>query len=226
MELHKIIFKADFAPAFKIFDHWGQALQIVFSNNLLTTVGETTDRKIVGEHKGADRHRNLIVEVNNVSGVVEEHPIRSLDPFDQVFKDASALTELAGVSKFLRVGARFFFLEDAPSFEAALEHFRRQGSEKWWSMEKGELVDVGIASVHEAGDRKMRVMAGPFRRQEYKRVFATPAAVLSDNAYLFDVDCFTHEYQYKTFNLGKFVDFSYTIARRRAADLLLLAKEA
>jgi hypothetical protein len=227
MELHRVIFRVDFPPAFELFNRWGDALALLNRNKLWTNLGETPNiRQIVAQHTDQDKgvNHNTIVAVNNINGNLEEYPIRSLDSFGQVFAAVSELVDLMKVSSFLRVGARFVFLEEAESFEVVRDNFAGQMRAEYVGLFKGELTDLSLITVHKDGDNFSRMNAGPIAKKEYAGWFSIPNMVRIENGLIADVDFYTLNYKFKTFNLGKFIELAFTVARKQSGELIRMIK--
>jgi hypothetical protein len=195
--------------------------ELLTKNKQWTNVGEGRDRKVVAEDKDLTRgkNNNLVVEVTNINGNIESHPIASMDTVDAIFQDATNIVRLAEISDFLRIGVRFFFLHEAKSFEIPLNAFKKQVHEDYWNVLGPELTDMSIISTHKVDDQFVRVCGGPLSKKEYPAWFSAPSSLEIENAFLLDVDCSTREYRFKTFSLSKVVDLYYNLARKRAVDL-------
>ncbi|HEX4076312.1 MAG TPA: hypothetical protein VHX49_13000 [Candidatus Acidoferrales bacterium] len=222
MELYRIIFRVDFPPAFKLFSHWGDALELLNANKLWTQLGETNSRQILAQKNDREKgiNHNTVVEISSVNGNLEEYPLGSIDRFEHVFRDVNALVGLVGASSFLRVGARFIFLEPTESFDVARRMFSEQVQREYLAVLGRELTDMSIISVSKEEDQFRRVHAGPISRKEYPGWFSVPDKVNVENALLVDIDFYTFEYKFKTFDLRKFVDMGYGVARKQATELL------
>jgi hypothetical protein len=222
MELYRLIFRVDFPPAFKLFSRWGEILELLNANKLWTHLGETSSRQIVAQKNDPGRgiHHNTIVEINSINGNLEEYPLSSLDPLEQVFRDVNSVVELAGATSFLRVGARFVFLEPIESFDAALQLFSRQMRREYLAALEGDLTDMSITTVFKEGDQFRRINAGPISKKEYPGWFSVPDKVRVENGLLADIDFYTLEYKFKTFDLRKFVGLAYDVARKQSMELL------
>jgi len=216
----------DFPPAFKLFNHWGDAFEILNANKLWTNLGETPDRKIVAQciDPGKGLTYNTILEVNSISGNLEAYPMQSLEPFEKVFHDVTRLAHLTETAVFNRIGTRFLFLETCESFEQARAAFAAQIRPEYRDRFKGKLVDVSLVSVYEEEDQFTRLMAGPLSRDEFRNWFTQPDKITMDTGYFADVDCYTSKYKFKTFDLRKYIDFTYTSARKQTEDLIKYLK--
>jgi hypothetical protein len=227
MELHRVIFRVDFPPAFELVNHWGEALALLNANKLWTQLGETANlRQIVAQHndQGTGVSHNTVVALNYISGNIEQYPIKSLESFERVFRDVTGIVTLGGISSFLRIGARFVYLEEAKSFEVAKHCFARQIRGEYLEAFKGELTDLSLITVNKEGDNLRRINAGPIAKKEYAAWFSMPDKLGVENAFLADVDFYTFEYKFKTFDLRKFVDLAFTDARKQSVELMKLIK--
>jgi hypothetical protein len=227
MELFRVMFRVDYPPAFSIFNRWGDALALLNGNKLWTNLGETPNvRQIVAQHIDQEKgqNHNTVVAIGNISGNIEEYPIKALEPFERVFRDVTDLVKLLDVTSFLRIGARFIFMEEAESFAVAETGFAKQISSDYLSVVKGELTDLSLITVHKDGDHFRRINAGPITKKEFAAWFSTPTKVEIENAALVDVDFYTLEYKFKTFDLRKFFDLAFDDARKQAVGIMKLAK--
>jgi hypothetical protein len=223
MELHRVIFRIDFPPAFKLFNRWGDALELLNANKFWTQVGDTKDaRMIVAERKEVDKgiNHNLVLQVNNVNGSIEEHPIKSLEEFNKAFADATQLVRLVEASAFARLGTRFMFLEATDTFEAARQAFASQLRGDYIALFQGELTDICLVTVHKDEDQYMKISAGPIQRKEYVNWFNIPDKIQIENGFIIDIDCYSFEYKFKTFDLRKLIDFTHASARKQAVGLI------
>lgn len=222
MELNRLIFRVDFPPAFKLFTRWGEALELLNANKLWTQLGETSTRQIVAQKSDPEKghHHNTIVEINNINGNVEEYPIKSLDSFERLFRDVGDLVQLAEVTNFSRVGTRFVFLEPTDSFAAALQTLDRQLRPEYLSGLRPHLTDMSIISVFKEEGQFTRINVGPVSKKEYPGWFSLPEKVTVENGILIDIDFYTLEYKFRTFDLRKFIDLGYDVAKKQATELL------
>jgi hypothetical protein len=227
MELHRIIFRVDFPPAFKLFNRWGDALEILNASKFWTQVGDTKDaRMIVAERKEVDKgiHHNLMLQVNSVNGSIEEHPIKSVEAFDKPFANATQLVHLVEASAFVRLGVRFVFLEPTDTFEAARRALANQLRDEYVGVSQGDLTDLSLTTVYKHEDQFLRLTAGPVQKKEYVGWFTVPDNIQIENGFLVDIDCYSFEYKFKTFDLRKLIDFAHTSAKKQAADLVQFLK--
>jgi hypothetical protein len=228
VELHRIIFRVDYPPAFKLLNRWGDAFELLRANKFWTNLAEAREiRRIIATRKEIEKgiDHNLFLELNNISGIIEEHPISSLEPFMNAFGDATQLVHLIEATSFLRVGVRFVFLEESESFDVPLRALSAQVRNEYWESFEGELIDIALTSVHKIEDQKIRVNAGPIAKREYSNWFNLPEKIKIENGFILDIDCFASEYKFKTFDLRKFIDFNYTIAKKHSLDLLRFIKK-
>jgi len=225
MELHRIIFRVDFPPAFKLLSRWGDILELLNASKMWTQLSESAaTRQVIAQKNDpkADLSYNTVVELGNVNGSFEEYPIKSLETFGTAFRDVNAIVKLGEVSTFLRVGARFLFLEPAESFEVARQQFSRQIRPKYVAGFEGELVDLSLNCVYREDDQFQKVNVGPITKSEYAQWFTMPDKLQIDNAYLADIDCYTRDYNFKTFDIRRFIELAHAVAQKQSATLMKL----
>jgi hypothetical protein len=222
MELHRMVFRVDFPFAFKLISAWAEVLELLQANKHWTGLGETLEpRRIAAEHKDLEKGQNdfLFLEVSNFSGNFEAHPIESPEPYESVLRDVSVLTEKLGIASFIRIGTRFSFLEPIDSFENAQKALASRVGDEYWKQLDGDLIDMSITSVHKHEDQNMRLNVGPISKKEYPIWFGMPDKVAIESAFLFDIDCYSMQHKFKTFDFRKVMDFNYTKARKQALKL-------
>lgn len=228
MELYRVIFRVDFPTAFSLVNRWGDVLTLLNANKLWMTIGETPNgRQVVAQHNDAavPANHNLMVALNYISGNIEQYPIKSLEPFERIFRDVTELAQLGDITSFARLGARFLFLEKAP-FADVKDNVGRYISRDYLDSFKGELTDLSIVTVFKDGDNYRRLQTGPISEREYNVWFSMPNSLKVESGFLVDVDFYTFEYRFKTFDLRKFVDLAANEARKlSAAALKLVPKE-
>jgi hypothetical protein len=223
MELHRVIFRVDFRPAFKLFNRWGDALELLNANKLWTQVGDARDaRTIVAERKEVDKgiSHSLTLQVNSVNGSMEEHPIKSVEAFDKPFADATQFVHLVDASAFVRLGVRFLFIEPTDTFELARRAVASELQDKYIGLFQGDLTDLSLTTVCKHEDLFFRLNVGPVQKKEYVNWFNVPDKIQIESGFLVDIDCYSFEYKFKTFDLRKLVDFTHTSAKKQAASLV------
>lgn len=223
MELHRVIFRIDFPPAFKLITRWGEALELLNASKLWTQLGDTNDAKtIVAERKDVEKgiSHNLMLQVNNINGSIEEHPIKSVEDFSKAFADATQLVHLVEALAFTRLGVRFVFLERFDAFETARRAIASQLRDEYVGLFQGEMTDLSLVTVHKHEDQFLRVNAGPVQKKEYANWFNVPDKIQIENGLIVDIDCYSFEYKFKTFDLRKLIDFSHASAKKQAASLI------
>ena len=191
-------------------------------------MGETPNvRQIVAQHQNLEEaaHHNLIIAVNSMNGNIEQYPIKSLEPFERIFRDVTQLTQLADITSFARIGARFMFLEKA-AFAEVRDQVAGYISRGYLESFRGELTDLSIVTVYKDGDNYKRLQLGPIAKSEYSSWFTLPDKLDIASGFLADVDFFTFDYRFRTFDLRKFMDLAANEARKlSSAALSLIRKE-
>lgn len=205
--LKKIIYAVEYEPLFSLVDSRGRLLSSIKESDLFEAIGIGSNGVDARETRN-NRWITLTINTRKLSGLFE---VDQLSPsnYNNYFRFITQLVTDLNITSFLRIGVRFFLLNEVETFESANNIFINKIDQRLRNLIGNNFVDSAIVPVVAEGNNKIRIAMGPIKNEEYSRYFILHDRINIPAALFYDCDFFVTTYQYRSFRLERFLVDAY-----------------